>query len=101
MQYVIGEKATLQCNQPSVNASALLYRWKKNGVVVATQKPSEQSNSLSILNNGSLKISGLKYIDGGQYECESQSEGAGSWQTSSKVQLQVAGMVLNILTVLM
>lgn len=101
MLHVIGEKgenATLQCNQPSVNASALVYQWKKDGAV-AIQMTSVLSNHFSILNNGTLKISGLKYIDGGTYECESQTVGDRSWQTSSKVQLQIAGMVLNILTV--
>ncbi|XP_057219170.1 V-set and immunoglobulin domain-containing protein 10 [Triplophysa rosa] len=99
VQYVIGEKgenATLQCNQPSVNASALVYQWKKYGAVVTFQKSSVPSNRLSILNNGTLKISGLEYIDGGQYECESQTTGGGSWQTSSKVQLQVADGPTNV-----
>ncbi|XP_056602563.1 V-set and immunoglobulin domain-containing protein 10 [Triplophysa dalaica] len=98
VQYVIGEKgenATLQCNQPSVNASALVYRWKKDGAV-AIQMTSVPSNHFSILNNGNLKISGLKYIDGGTYECESQTVGDRSWQTSSKVQLQIADGPTNV-----
>ncbi|XP_016146161.1 V-set and immunoglobulin domain-containing protein 10 [Sinocyclocheilus grahami] len=94
-RYVTGEKAentTLQCLDQPVNASSLLYRWKKNGAVVATQNPSKPSEHLSISNNGSLWISGLQYIDEGQYECESQTKDGSSWQTLSNILLRVAGM---------
>lgn len=93
--YVTGEKGgntTLQCLDQPVNASSLLYRWKKNGAVVAN--PLKPSEHLSISNNGSLWISGLQYIDEGQYECESQTKDGSSWQTLSNTLLRVAGMVL-------
>ncbi len=96
-RYITGEKGgntTLQCLDQPVNASSLLYHWKKNGVVVATQKPSKPSEHLSISNNGSLWISGLQNIDEGLYECESQTKDGSSWQTLSNTQLRVAGMVL-------
>ncbi|XP_016378499.1 V-set and immunoglobulin domain-containing protein 10-like [Sinocyclocheilus rhinocerous] len=96
-RYVTGEKdenTTLQCLDQPVNASSLLYRWKKNGAVVATQNPSKPSEHLSISNNGSLWISGLQYIDEGQYECESQTKDGSSWQTLSNILLRIAGMVL-------
>lgn len=94
-RYVTGEKGgntTLQCLDQPVNASSLLYRWKKNGAVVAN--PLKPSAHLSISNNGSLWISGLQYIDEGQYECESQTKDDSSWQTLSNTLLRVAGMVL-------
>lgn len=98
VQHVIGEKGEdtiLQCNSPPVNVSTL-YQWKKNGVVVASQNPPEPSDHLSVLNNGSLKISALQYIDGGQYLCESQPEGFDTWQAHSNLLLQVAGGPTNI-----
>lgn len=96
-RYVTGEKGentTLQCLDQPVNASSLLYRWKKNGSVLVTQNPLKPSEHLSISSNGSLWISGLLYIDGGQYECESQTKDNSSWQTLSNILLRVAGMVL-------
>jgi len=94
--YVIGQKGentTLQCLDHPVNMSSVLFHWKKDGAVVATQDPSNPSEHLSILNNGSLRISGLLYIDEGLYTCECQtSNPSSSWQTHSNVQLKIAGM---------
>lgn len=93
--YVIGEKGentTLQCHDQPVNMSSVLYQWKKDGAVVATHNPSNPSEHLSILNNGSLRISGLLYIDEGLYTCECKNDS--SWQTHSNIQLKIAGMVL-------
>lgn len=98
-QNVIGEKGentTLQCHDQPFNASSVLYHWKKDGVIVATQNPLNPSERLSILNNGSLRISGLQYIDEGLYTCECQMKDNSSWQTHSNIKLQVAGMVLGI-----
>ncbi|XP_043094151.1 V-set and immunoglobulin domain-containing protein 10 isoform X2 [Puntigrus tetrazona] len=92
-RYVTGEKGgntTLQCLDQPVNASSLLYRWKKYGAVVATQNPLKPSEHLSISNNGSLWITDLQFIDEGRYECESQTKDGSSWQTLSNTQLRVA-----------
>uniref|UniRef100_A0A8C1C676 V-set and immunoglobulin domain containing 10 n=1 Tax=Cyprinus carpio carpio TaxID=630221 RepID=A0A8C1C676_CYPCA len=62
----------------------------KNGSVLVTQNPLKPSEHLSISSNGSLWISGLLYIDGGQYECESQTKDNSSWQTLSNILLRVA-----------
>lgn len=91
-----GENTTLQCHDQPFNASSVLYHWKKDGVIVATQNPWKPSEHLSILNNGSLRISGLQYIDEGLYTCECQIKDESSWQTHSNIKLQVAGMVLGI-----
>lgn len=99
-RYVLGEKGentTLQCLDQPVNMSSVLYRWKKDGaVVIATSNHSNPSEHLSILNNGSLRISGLLYIDAGLYtcDCECQMKNGSLWQTHSNIQLQIAGMVL-------
>ncbi|XP_051751533.1 V-set and immunoglobulin domain-containing protein 10 [Ctenopharyngodon idella] len=85
-----GENTILQCHDQPVNASSVLYHWKKDGVIVATQNPSKPSEHLSILNNGSLRISGLQYIDEGLYTCECQTKDDSSWQTHSNIMLQVA-----------
>ncbi|XP_052413239.1 V-set and immunoglobulin domain-containing protein 10 [Carassius gibelio] len=98
-RYVIGEKGentSLQCLDQPVNASSLVYRWKINGTVAVTQNPSKPSEHLSISNNGSLWISGLQYIDEGQYECESQTKDGSSWQTLSNIQLRVAEGPTNV-----
>ncbi|XP_067263940.1 V-set and immunoglobulin domain-containing protein 10 isoform X2 [Chanodichthys erythropterus] len=92
-QDVIGEKGentTLQCHDQPSNASSVLCHWKKDGVIVATQNPSKPSEHLSILNNGSLRISGLQYMDEGLYTCECQIKDDSSWQTHSNIKLQVA-----------
>lgn len=89
-----GENAVLQCLDQPVNASSLLYRWKKDGTVVAAPNPLKPSEHLSISNNGSLWISGLQSTDEGQYECESQTTNDSSWQTLSNTLLRVSGMVL-------
>ncbi|NP_001093564.2 V-set and immunoglobulin domain-containing protein 10 precursor [Danio rerio] len=92
-QFVIGEKGnntTLHCLDHPVNASSVLYQWKKDGAVVATQNPPNPSVHLSISENGFLRISGLQLIDEGLYECESQAKGGRSWQTLSKIQLTIA-----------
>ncbi|KAK2910988.1 hypothetical protein Q8A67_003121 [Cirrhinus molitorella] len=91
-----GENTILECLDQPVNTSSLLYRWKKNGSVVATQNPSKPSEHLSILKNGSLLISDLQYTDEAQYECESQTKDGSSWQTHSNIQLRVAGGPTNI-----
>lgn len=102
-QFVIGEKGkdtTLQCLDQSVNASSVIYQWKKDGVVVATQNPSNPSEHLAISNNSFLSISGLQIIDEGLYECESQTKSGNLWQTLSEIQLKIAagptGVSLNI-----
>ncbi|XP_050964825.1 V-set and immunoglobulin domain-containing protein 10 [Labeo rohita] len=84
-----GENTILECLDQPVNTSSL-YRWKKNGTVVATQNPSKLSEHLSISNNGSLQISALQNTDEGQYECESQTKDGSSWQTHSNILLRVA-----------
>ncbi|XP_056110726.1 V-set and immunoglobulin domain-containing protein 10 [Rhinichthys klamathensis goyatoka] len=93
-RYVIGETGddtTLQCLDQPVNMSSVLYHWKKDGTVVPTQNPSNPSERLSILNNGSLRISGLLYNDVGLYTCECQTKnGSSSWQTHSNIQLKIA-----------
>ncbi|XDV21385.1 hypothetical protein PO909_026489 [Leuciscus waleckii] len=99
VQYVIGEKGentTLQCLHQPVNMSSVLYQWKKDGAVVATHNPSNPSEHLSILNNGSLRISGLLYIDEGLYTCECQTKKDSSWQSHSNIQLKIAGGPTNI-----
>ncbi|XP_026101077.1 V-set and immunoglobulin domain-containing protein 10-like isoform X1 [Carassius auratus] len=86
-RYIIrekGENAVLQCLDQPVNESSLLYRWKKDGIVVAA------TEHLSILNNGSLLISGLQSTDVGQYECESQTKNGILWQTISNILLRVS-----------
>ncbi|KAK7172673.1 hypothetical protein R3I93_002709 [Phoxinus phoxinus] len=93
-RYVIGEKGentTLQCLDQPVNVSSVRYRWKKDGAVVRTQNPSNPSEHHSILNNGSLRISGLLYIDEALYTCECQTNNGSSWKTHSNIQLKIAG----------
>uniref|UniRef100_A0A8C2I0G0 V-set and immunoglobulin domain containing 10 n=1 Tax=Cyprinus carpio TaxID=7962 RepID=A0A8C2I0G0_CYPCA len=85
-----GENAVLQCLDQPVNASSLLYRWKKDGTVVAAPNPLKPSEHLSISNNGSLWISGLQSTDEGQYECESQTTNDSSWQTLSNTLLRLS-----------
>ncbi|XP_077097747.1 V-set and immunoglobulin domain-containing protein 10 isoform X1 [Siphateles boraxobius] len=93
-RYVIGEKGentTLQCLDLPDNMSSVLHYWTKDGAVVADHNLSNPSEHVSILNNGSLRISGLLDTDEGLYTCECQTMNGSSLQTHSKIQLKIAG----------
>ncbi|XP_031426614.1 V-set and immunoglobulin domain-containing protein 10 isoform X1 [Clupea harengus] len=79
----LGHTVTLPCHDLAVTVPPALTQWLKDGsIVVKRNHSSELSPRLghfTILDNGSLNITGLMAIDEGSYECEC------SLQDTSKV----------------
>ncbi|XP_066511229.1 V-set and immunoglobulin domain-containing protein 10-like [Hoplias malabaricus] len=89
---ITGEKGlsvTLPCFGRLDNGTLLVTRWKKAGEILIWREQShpEQAGHLSILDDGSLKITGLLTIDENLYECAPVPRNGSS---SRSILLQVA-----------
>ncbi|XP_036454905.1 V-set and immunoglobulin domain-containing protein 10 [Colossoma macropomum] len=89
---IIGEKGTnvlLPCFGRPANSTLLVTRWKKSGQIAVTRDSAHPLSTahLSIQDDGSLKITGLMFIDEDEYECDPVPKND---SLSQKILLQVA-----------
>ncbi|XP_030647597.1 V-set and immunoglobulin domain-containing protein 10 [Chanos chanos] len=91
----VGSGILLPCYESSANVTPSVTHWRKNGVEAASfnhssgVKPPNTGSHLTVMDNGSLNISGLMTIDEGEYQCVTVSKDA-TVQNQNSFLLQIA-----------
>lgn len=97
----LGQHVTLPCHDLAANLIPALTQWQKDGSVVVkrnhTSELTSTSDHFTILDNGSLNISGLMRIDEGSYECWCTSKNTSKVHSHTAVKLQVVSKFTYIL----
>lgn len=97
----VGQNVTLPCHDLAANLTPALTQWLKDGSIVVkrnhTSERTSTSNHFTILDNGSLVITGLMRIDDGSYECQCTLRNTSKVHSHTVVKLQVVSKFTYIL----